>query len=212
MRTLFLLIFLCIGFTTLSQEKKKRILYPNKIGFLYNNANDKNFLFDDKDYYYETNTFKSQFFYSLGVWKKIDFQIIVQPQIQVIKHQLHNKFFVLDTEENYQQKRIEFTKLKTMYLYALEIGIAANKKLFKKLELQTTIGLGVATITKRTERLAKGFTFIENGALGFSYLTFKNTFLYVGTNIGHVSNFNLKSPNNGYNILGFEIGLSYQLK
>ena len=100
---------------------------------------------------------------------------------------------MLPNEENYQQKRIEFTSEKTMYLYAFELGFVVKTKLLKKLDLQATIGLGMATISKRTERLAKGFTFIENGSLGLSYQTSNKTFLYLGSNIGHVSNFNLKS-------------------
>ena len=55
-----------------------------------------------------------------------------------------------------------------MHLYAFELGFILKKKLLKKLDLQATIGLGMATISKRTERLAKGFTFIENFSLGFS--------------------------------------------
>ena len=210
-KTLFILLFFYV-FLTFGQEAKKGILHPNKIGFLYNNTNEKNFLFDDLDYSYSTNAFKAQVFYNLFEWRNLHFDLIVQPQIQVIKHQLLNEQFVLPNEENYQQKRIEFTSEKTMYLYAFELGFVVKTKLLKKLDLQATIGLGMATISKRTERLAKGFTFIENGSLGLSYQTSNKTFLYLGSNIGHVSNFNLKSPNNGYNILGFEVGFSYLLK
>ncbi|QOD62414.1 acyloxyacyl hydrolase [Polaribacter haliotis] len=99
-----------------------------------------------------------------------------------------------------------------MHLYAFELGFAIKKKIFKKVDFQLTVGLGVGTIDTRTERLAKGFTFIENGSLGFSYKTSTNTYLYLGSNIGHISNFNTQKPNNGYNIVGFEIGFSYRLQ
>ncbi|MDX6746121.1 acyloxyacyl hydrolase [Polaribacter sp. PL03] len=183
-----------------------------KIGFLYNNANEKNFIFDDIDYTYETNTYKLQAFYNLGSWKSLNFDLIVQPQIQVLKHQLINEQFVLPSEENYREKRTEFTTPKTMYLYALELGFVLRKELFKNLDFVTTIGLGLATIDTRTERLAKGFTFIENGSLGLSYKTSAKTYLYIGSNIGHVSNFDTQKPNNGYSFLGYEIGISYKLK
>ncbi|MDD7913889.1 acyloxyacyl hydrolase [Polaribacter sp. MSW5] len=64
-------------------------------------------------------------------------------------------------------------------------------------------------MNKRTERVAKGFTFIENFSIGFSHHSFKNSFIYFGTNFGHVSNLNFQLPNDGYNILGLEIGFSY---
>ncbi|WP_233269908.1 acyloxyacyl hydrolase [Polaribacter sp. L3A8] len=208
---LFILLFFIV-FSAFSQEKKAGIWHPTKVGFLYNKAQDNNFLFDDKDYSYTTETFKTQLFYDLGSWKKLNFEMSVQPQIQTLKHQLINEQFVLPTEENYQDKRTEFTTPKTMRLYAFELGFALKRKIIKNLDFLATIGLGIATIDTRTERLAKGFTFIENGSLGFSYKTTKKTFLYLGGNIGHVSNFNTQSPNNGFNIIGYEIGFSYLLK
>jgi hypothetical protein len=207
-------IALILFFTTLysfSQEKKKSILKPNKIGFLYNYGVNENFVFDDPDYTYSTNTFKAQAFYKLGKWKKLDFELIVQPQVQFLKHQLINEQFVTPDQENYLEKRAEFTKPKTINLYALEFGFAAKKKLTEKLYLQGTISLGFSIIDTRSERLAKGFTFIENFSLGFSHQTFNNSQFYLGTNFGHVSNLNFQKPNDGYNILGLEIGYSYIL-
>ena len=136
----------------------------------------------------------------------------MQPRIHSIQHQLINEQFVLPSEENYLEKRIEFTTPKNMHLYAIEFGVALKKKLLKKVDILATIGLGIATITERTERLAKGFTFIENGALGISFQTSNTTFLYLGSSIGHISNLNFKSPNSGYNVLGYDIGFSYQLQ
>lgn len=206
------LLFPFTLFTLKAQETKKGILNIKKIGFLYNYANENNFLFNDKDYSYSTNTYKLQAFYRLGNWKSFDIELIIQPQVQILEHQLMNMHFVTPAADNYQEKRSEFTRLKTMYLYAFELGFVLKRKIIKQLEMQVTIGLGIATIDTRSERLAKGFTFIENGSLGCSYQTSKKTFLYIGTNIGHVSNLNFKSPNSGFNILGYEIGISYSLK
>jgi hypothetical protein len=195
-----------------AQEPKKAILNIKKIGFLYNYAVSDNFIFDDKDFTYATNTYKIQAFYNVGSWKSLDFELIVQPQYQVIQHQLINEQFVLPSEENYKEKRTEFTTPKTMHLYAFELGFVIKKTLLQKLEVLVTLGLGLATIDTRTERLAKGFTFIENGSLGFSYKITNTTFLYVGSNIGHVSNLDFQSPNAGFSFVGFEAGISYLLK
>ena len=208
---LFFILFLTL-LAAKAQESKNRGFNIKKIGFLYNQANEENLFFDDKDYSYSTKTYKLQAFYNLGKWKSFNFELIVQPQYQVLQHQLHNEYFILPTEENFQDKITEFTKPKTMHLYAFELGFVLKKKIIKKLDLQATVGLGIATIDTRTERLAKGFTFIENGSVGFSYKNSEKTFLYLGSNIGHVSNLNFKYPNSGYNILGIEIGFSYLLK
>ncbi|AUC86638.1 hypothetical protein CW731_03795 [Polaribacter sp. ALD11] len=118
----------------------------------------------------------------------------------------------MPSEENYLEKRTEFTTHKTIHLYAFELGFVIKKEILNKLDFLVTIGLGLATINTRTERLAKGFTFIENASLGLSYKTTQKTFLYLGSNVGHVSNLDTQKPNNGYSFLGFEVGFSYLLK
>ena len=198
MKIIFLFITLLIGFTSIAaQDSKKGLFNIKKIGFLYNNANDKNFIFDDKDFSYSTNTYKLQAFYDLGTWKSLKFELILQPQMQILEHQLLNKQFVLPTEENYQEKRTEFTTPKTMHLYAFELGFVIKKKILNKLDYLMKMGLGLATINTRTERLAKGFTFIENASLGLSYNLVETTFLFIGSNIGHVSNLDTQKPNKG---------------
>ena len=213
MKIIFLFITLLIGFTRIAaQDSKKGLFNIKKIGFLYNNANDKNFIFDDKDFSYSTNTYKLQAFYNLGTWKSLKFELILQPQMQILEHQLLNKQFVLPTEENYQEKRTEFTTPKTMHLYAFELAFVIKKKILNKLDYLMKMGLGLATINTRTERLAKGFTFIENASLGLSYNLVETTFLFIGSNIGHVSNLDTQKPNNGYSIVGFEVGIAYAIK
>jgi hypothetical protein len=76
---------------------------------------------------------------------------------------------------------------------------------------EANFGLGVAYIDKDTERLAQGFTFIENISLGVAY-PFKSSEIYIGGQIGHVSNFDFQLPNSGYDTLGFEIGYRILLK
>ena len=213
MKNKFLSFFsLFIVMTSFSQERNKSILKPYKLGFLYNFSSNENFIFDDVDYTYITNTYKAQVFYKLGKWKNIDLELIVQPQVQFLKHQLINEQFITPDQENYLEKRTEFTKAKMMNLYGLEFGFGAKKEITEKLNLQGTISLGLSFIDTRTERLTKGFTFIENFSLGFSYKIVKNSYIYIGTNFGHVSNLNFQKPNDGYNVLGIEIGYSYVLE
>jgi hypothetical protein len=211
MRYLLIVLFF-FSLLSSAQEAKKGILNIKKIGFLYNNAQSDNFIFDDKDFTYSTKTYKLQAFYNLGSWKSLDFELSAQPQYQVLKHQLINEQFVLPSEESYLEKRTEFTTPKTMHLYGFELGFVLKKALLKKLNFLVTIGLGLAAIDTRTERLAKGFTFIENASLGLSYKITKHTFVYLGSNLGHVSNLDFQTPNAGFSVAGFEVGISYFLK
>lgn len=194
-----------------SQDNGTSWLTPKKIGLLFNKTNEQNFLFDDPDYFYTSTLIKGQLFYTLFDWKKTSFHLIVQPQYQRIKHQLLNPSFVGPEVTDYLIKRERFTRLKGINLYALEFGISIYKPLFKKVSAEITVGLGFAYIDTETERLAKGFTFIENGSVGLSYETSDRTSIYVGSNIGHVSNFDFKQPNDGYNVVGYEIGFRYRL-
>lgn len=205
-----LLFFSCIAFS-FSQEKKTSKLKPKKIGFLYNFGSDENYLFDDPDYTYTTNTFKFQAFYPIANWKGFDFEMIVQPQVQWIRHKLVNPSYVTLGFPTPQEEIDKITKVNYINLYSLEFGFSAKRKLLEKLEIQGTISLGFAYIDTKTERLAKGFTFIENFSLGFSYQLFSKSFLYLGSNYGHVSNLNFQKPNDGYNIIGIEIGYSFFL-
>lgn len=213
MKNSLIVLLFCVSISTVSQDLKKKLkLKPYKVGFLYNLATNENFLNDDPDYDYATNTYKVQAFYKLTNWKSLDIELIVQPQIQFLKHQLLNKWYVTPDQENYLEKQDEFTQLKKMNLYGVEFGFAAKKRILKKLNIQATISLGLNYIDTRTERLAKGFTFIENFSLGFSYQTFTNSYLYIGTNLfGHVSNLDFNQPNDGYNILGLEIGYAFKI-
>lgn len=213
MKTKFLVLLFSFFISFIfGQDKKSSKLKPYKIGFLYNNATNENFLNDDPDYTYSTNTYKAQAFYELTNWKGLELELIVQPQVQFLKHQLLNKWYVTPDQDNVDEKIAEFTKHKSMHLYGIEFGFAAKKRLFKKLDIQGTLSLGFNYIDTRTERLAKGFTFIENFSLGFSYNVAKKSYLYLGSNIfGHVSNLDFQKPNDGYNIFGLEIGYSYKL-
>jgi len=211
MKHLIVVFFIFFSTVFIYSQVKKSKLKPIKIGFLYNYGTNENFVFDDPDYTYSTNTLKAQAFYNLGTWKTFNIELIVQPQIQFLKHQLLNKWFVTPDQDNVDEKIAEFTQPKTMNLYGVEFGFAAKKTIVNKLDFQAGISLGFSYINTRTERLARGFTFIENFSFGLSYAIFKDSFLYLGSNFGHVSNLNFQKPNDGYNILGLEIGYSFKI-
>jgi len=210
-KNIFLLVFLFAITSGISQDKKKSFLKPYKIGFLYNFGTNENFINNDLDYTYSTQSYKGQLFYKLGNWKSLHFELIVQPQIQNLKHQLINEYYVTPDQENYLEKIAEFTHPKKMNLYSIEFAFASLKRISNQWCFQGSLSLGFSYIDTRTERLGKGFTFIENLSLGFLYKTNEKSQFYLGTNFGHVSNLDFQKPNDGYNIMGLEIGYSYVL-
>ena len=187
------------------QSKNSVLNSLKKVGILYSDAKQNNFLFTDPDYNYKTNLLKFQFFYQLKKNKNWRMNLVLQPQIQSIKHQLLNEQFITPEDINYEFYREKFTQKKHISLYAFELGIQVSKLVFKNVSFETILGLGAAYIDVETERLARGFTFIENISIGLAHSS-NNSEIYIGSHFGHISNLNIKLPNSGYNILGFEIG------
>lgn len=196
---------------TKAQENHHKEFQLSEVGILFNYGKQKNFLFQNVDYFYQTRVFKLQFFFPVVDRESWKFILIGQPQIQNINHKLLNKYYLTPDKENYLEKQERFTKQRHITLAGFEVGSQFKFRVYRKLSLETILGLGVAYIDSESERLAKGFTFIENLSLGLSHPIYKSE-VYVGTNFGHVSNLDFQLPNDGYNIMGVEVGLRYRIK
>lgn len=206
-----ILILLLFFYSLVNSQEKKLNPSLKKIGFLYSSAKQNNILFFDKDYDYKTNVYKFQLFYLLRKGINWDINIIIQPQYQKAQHQLLNEQFITPDEENFEFLREKFTQKKDISLYVFELGFQLRKSLIKNISFEATLGLGAGYINLESERLAKGFTFIENVSLGLVHTRNMSEF-FVSTTVGHVSNFNIRKPNSGYNILGFELGYRIFIK
>jgi hypothetical protein len=206
----FITILFLSNFIIVGAQQKKTVLKPNNIGIYYGLGNEDNFIFDDPDYLYKTTYIKASFSYLLNN-SSFQWSLAVQPQVHFLKHQLLNEFFIQSSEENFEANRIRFTQLKSMRLYALTFEISVRRKILNKTEVFAFFAVGPGTIDTQTERLAKGFTFIENLGIGIRHEFLKNVFLEAKPTINHVSNAGLQLPNSGYNVLNFEIGLSWNL-
>jgi hypothetical protein len=206
---LFLLLFIC--FSAIGQKNKERQISINKVGILFSKAKQNNLIFFDKDYDYKTNVYKFQLFYPIQKGESWDVNIILQPQFQKAQHQLLNEQFITPDEENFEFLREKFIQKKDISLYAFEVALQLRKSIIKNISFEATLGLGAGYISLESERLAKGFTFIENVSLGFAHKINKSEF-FLATTVGHVSNFNIQKPNSGYNIFGFELGYRIFIK
>lgn len=204
-----LLIFLLGSTILVGQEKNKiNLQKPHKLGFLYSYGSEDNFIFNDPDYTYHTHIVKAQLFYQLKALKQAKLNLVLIPQYQRITHQLINEQFVTPNQENYIEKRIEFMQKKGINLFGVALGISYEKPIALKTYIRAMLSLGFNHIDTRSERLAKGFTFSESLSLGIEHQLNKKAAIYLGTSFGHVSNLNFQLPNDGYNILGIELGYS----
>ncbi|WP_347175293.1 acyloxyacyl hydrolase [Polaribacter uvawellassae] len=203
------LIFVCLIAKSYGQKSTKSFFTITKYGIQVSQGNENNFLFDDADYFYRTNTLKGQLYFPITKLKTIEISLVVQPQIQFVKHQLYNEQFVRPEEDNYLEKRQRFTQLKNLTITAIEFSLEAKQQLYKNLSVFLQASLGFSFIDTETERLAKGFTFIENGNLGLDYQFNEKISIQFFGGVGHVSNFNFQMPNSGYNIFNIGIGFSF---
>lgn len=208
---LFFLILFINSFCSFSQQRNTLLKFkPYKLGIFYGYGNEENFLFNDKDYAYKTEVIKVTIHYPISEGF-FQFELNLQPQVHFIEHQLLNEYFVLTTDENYEENRVLFTKKKSMQLYAIQFELLVKRKISRKLEGYAFMGIGPAVIDTETERVAKGFTIIENLGIGISYEISNNLLFDIKPNFNHVSNAQIKLPNSGYNTFGIEIGLSIKL-
>jgi len=211
LKTLILVALACSISTSFGQVNPKSYFIPSKIGFEFSLGNEKNILFDDPDYRFQSNNYKIRLNYPILNRNYVLF-LIFEPQVVHLNHQLINEQFVTPDEVNYLEKRERFTKNKEMTLLAIGTTLSFQIKLYKKLTASVSGGIGLGYIDTSTERLAKGFTFIENLSIELEHPIDKKFYFQLTTGFGHVSNLNFQLPNSGYNTLTTGIGISYKIK
>ena len=75
------LIFVGISCVTFGQKSAISLRFPSAIGLEVTQGNEHNFLFDDLDYFYRSNTLKFQWYYPFMKLKKFTLSLIIQPQL-----------------------------------------------------------------------------------------------------------------------------------
>lgn len=205
----FLLAIILLSTCQLRAQKKDKIKHL-KYGLQISTNARNNFYFSNENYALKINTLKLQSFYKLKTIKDWDFNLILQPQFQLMEHKLLNKFFIQpdDFDGNFLEYREKFTQPNHLSLYAFELGFQLTRHLFKDIRFEFTAGLGMGYIDFTTERLVRGFTFIENLSFGLSK-SFDRIEIYSGFVLSHISNFDIKLPNSGYNTIGLELSMRF---
>lgn len=148
-------------------------------------------------------------FRSKGRWT---FHWRIQPTYYQAQHQLTNPWYKLDERDDaYARKIPQFEQPKTIREYALNVGFLPTFQIHPNIQLIGLANIGPMYSDTETERLARGIAFSDIAALG---VLFQISTLEIGilSGIRHVSNANLRLPNNGHNASFASASLGFQIK
>ena len=202
-KTLFLIVIV-LQLCTLcySQEKNQNF----RVGFNFGFGTE----IKNSDFTYTNQYYKLQLYYKLKKTNWFEYEILLQPEVNFATHQLINEYFVKSNEFNFQQKRDDYTKLKNIREYILNIGFVVRKPLTNTFSIYVLASIGPLIIDTETERLAKGFAFSDVLALGLTLQT-KAFSVDLRPSLRHLSNAGLQGSNAGFNTKNIELGITFPL-
>lgn len=195
-------IVICSTLPFYAQDDDNRV----EFGFAYGLGNE----FKNRNYTYTNQYFKLQFYYKIKDTKSFKYEFVLQPELNLATHQLLNLYFVKPDELDYIAKREQYTKLKNVKEYVLNIGLLVRKPIFKSASIYVLGTVGPMITDTETERLSKGFAFVDVLAIGFTFKVNRVT-LDLRPNIRHISNAGLQKTNSGYNTKNIDFGFSFSL-
>ncbi|MFH6987636.1 acyloxyacyl hydrolase [Flavobacterium collinsii] len=198
---LVLMIFFSV-FNVLGQHRNDKLA----IGVNYGFGSE----FNNRNYTFTNQFYKIELYYQVKKTKYFQYEILVQPEVNFGRHQLMNFYFVKPDRPDYLEKREEYTKLKDVHEYVLNLGFLVRKPIGKVFSVYVLGSIGPMITDTETERMSKGFAFADVFAMGFS-VKMDRLQLDARGNIRHVSNGGLNSENAGYNTRNIELGISYFL-
>ncbi len=196
----FFVLILMFSLATLYGQNTKG---QTNIGFYYGFGNE----LKNSNYSYTNHYYKVQLCYLIKQTNQFKYELVIQPELNFVTHQLLNLYFVKQEEPNFEEKREKFTKLKDIKEYSLGIGLCVRKPVSKIASIYVLASIGPMITDTETERLSKGFAFSDVIALGFSLKVDKVIF-DIRPSLRHVSNAGLQSSNAGFNTKNIEFGLS----
>jgi hypothetical protein len=80
---------------------------------------------ENSDYTYSNRYIQAQLYYSFNPGKQWEYLAALQPEVNFARHQLLNLYFVKPDEPGYERKREEFTKLKEVREYIINVAFCA---------------------------------------------------------------------------------------
>ncbi len=202
LKRIFFIVVLLAAIHLKAQEKSSNY----RIGLSYGFGSE----FSNTDYTFENHFYKAQLYYKIKETRNFKYEILIQPEINFGKHQLLNYYFVKPDTPNFEQKRIEYMKLKEVREYVLNIGFIVRKPIGNIFSIYALGSVGPLITDTETERMSKGFAFADVLAIGFAF-DYEDFRFDVRPSVRHVSNAGLGSSNAGYNTKNIEFGISYRL-
>ncbi|MGK4566503.1 hypothetical protein [Flavobacterium sp. 3HN19-14] len=113
------LLFTAFLLLSLNAANAQETFHRYAVGLDYGFGNE----LKNTDYTYTNRYLKGQIYYRFKPYKKHNFEILVQPEINFATHQLLNLYFVTPDEPNYQELRDKYTKLKDIREYSIGFGL-----------------------------------------------------------------------------------------
>lgn len=167
--------------------------------------------FKNRNYTYSNRYIQAQVYYTLLKNNSWEYRVALQPEINFAQHQLMNLYFVTPDEPDYKRKREEYTKLKNMREYILNVAFFVKYNFSKTFSAYAMLNVGPMVTDTEIERLTKGFAFCDVFALGGT-VTIGDITLDVRPNVRHVSNAGLQDSNAGLNTYNLQFGVTVPIK
>jgi hypothetical protein len=177
-----------------------------RLGFAYGFGNE----IKNSNFSHTNSSYKLLAYYTLKKGKNFNYELVLQPELNFATHQLFDANFIRETESDYLEKRIEYTKNRNIKEYILNIGFIVRKPISETFSVYLLGSVGPMIIEKDTERLPSGLAFSDVVALGVSFEC-KRLRFDVTPSFRHVSNAGLQRPNSGYNTMNLEFGFTFRL-
>ena len=213
LRQIVYLLYLALILNSLQikAQYEEPLRQPLSIGFSLGSGSQQAFPFHSSHYHYEYDSYRILLNYRIvdsSFWK---LEITVEPSLYKAQHQLLNEFYVQPKHgSNYVELRELLTMDKSINEYALDIGLLLRHQTFRNLSFFIQGSVGPMISNRYTERMAKGFAFSDIIGMGCS-LKLGALQWFFRTGLRHVSNFNLKTPNAGYNAVIMELRATFNL-
>ena len=206
-RLIVVLFFLFVVLKTTAQDELQGRFY--QIGYNVGYASVNNFIFKDDDYYYEVYLQKIQILYRVksGI---LDYDFIFQPEVNRAQHKLFNPWFA-GHPNTYSERRERLMRHKFINEYIFNCGLILRTAINSNLNIYGLASIGPGYFDEDSERMAKGIGFSDNLALGINFQFFRRFVLDSRLGFRHVSNAEIKQPNEGYDALEFNLGIGYRL-
>ncbi len=199
------ILFFLLGFNMHAQEDTIPARFS--IGAAYGFGHE----FKNIDYSYSNSYIQCQLYYSLNPYGKWEYLLALQPEINFARHQLQNPYFVTPDEPDYEQKRAEYTKLKELREYILNVAFLVKYNADGVFGFYAMGNIGPMITDTDTERLPKGFAFCDVFAIGIM-IDMGMVVIDLRPNVRHTSNLGLKEYNAGFNTYNIAMGVIFPLK